>query len=47
MSTAGMIIIGIIYAVSAYDQLTKGNIGIGLAFIGWSFGQFGMAYAVR
>jgi hypothetical protein len=47
MSTIGMIVIGLIYAISAYDQFTKGNVGIALAFTGWSFGQFGMAYAVR
>lgn len=47
MSTVGMIIIGLIYAVSAYDQITKGNIGMGMAFAGWSMGQMGMAYAVK
>ena len=47
MSTAGMLIIGLIYAVSAYDQFTKGNIGLGMAFAGWSMGQMGMAYAVK
>jgi hypothetical protein len=47
MSTVGMIIIGLIYAVSAYDQFTKGNIGLAMAFTGWFFGQMGMAYAVR
>ncbi len=46
-STIGMIIIGLIYAVSAYDQFTKGNIGMGMAFVGWSMGQMGMAWAVR
>ena len=47
MSTIGMIVIGLIYAVSAFDQITKGNIGMGLAFAGWSLGQMGMAWAVR
>ena len=47
LSTIGMIIIGLIYAASAADQFTKGNVGMGLAFTGWSFGQFGMAWAVK
>lgn len=47
MSTIGMIVIGLIYAASAVDQFTKGNIGMALAFAGWSLGQMGMAYAVR
>lgn len=47
MSTVGMLIIGLIYAISSYDQFTKGNVGMALAFAGWSMGQMGMAYAVR
>ena len=47
MSTIGMIVIGLIYAVSAYDQFTKGNTGMAMAFAGWSMGQMGMAWAVR
>jgi hypothetical protein len=47
MSTIGMIVIGLIYAASAVDQILKGNIGMGLAFAGWSLGQMGMAWAVR
>jgi hypothetical protein len=46
MSTWGMIAIGLIYTLSAYDQFTKGNVGMGMAFTGWAFGQMGMAYAV-
>lgn len=42
-----MLVIGLIYAISSYDQFTKGNIGMALAFAGWSAGQMGMAYAVR
>jgi glucose uptake protein GlcU len=47
MSTIGMIVIGLIYAISSYDQFTKDNVGMALAFAGWSMGQMGMAYAVR
>lgn len=47
MSMIGMIVIGLIYAASAFDQALKGNIGLAIAFVGWSFGQFGMAWAVR
>jgi hypothetical protein len=46
MSTLGMLVIGAIYAVSAFDQFKQGNIGLGFAFVGWSAGQMGMAYAV-
>lgn len=42
-----MIIIGIIYAVSAVDQFIKGNVGMAVAFAGWSLGQMGMAWALR
>jgi hypothetical protein len=47
MSTIGMVIIGLIYAASAVDQFIKGEIGMGLAFAGWSLGQMGMAWAVK
>jgi hypothetical protein len=47
MSTIGMIVIGLIYAASAYDQFTKGNVGMAMAFAGWFMGQMGMAYAVK
>jgi hypothetical protein len=46
MSTLGMLTIALIYAVSAFDQFRLGNTGMGLAFVGWAFGQMGMAYAV-
>jgi len=47
MSTTGMIIIGLIYAASSVDQFLKGEIGMALAFAGWSLGQMGMAWAVK
>ena len=47
MSTVGMLIITLIYAVSSVDQFIKGEIGTGLAFAGWSLGQIGMAWAVK
>ena len=47
MSTTGMIIIALIYAASAVDQFVKGEIGLAIAFAGWSLGQFGMAWAVK
>ncbi len=42
-----MIIIGLIYAVSAYDQFTKDNLGMAMAFSGWAMGQLGMAWVVK
>ena len=47
MSTAGMIVIGLIYAASAIDQFIKGELGMAIAFAGWSLGQLGMAWAVK
>ena len=42
-----MIAIGLIYAYCSYDQFRLGNVGLCLCYLGWSFGQFGMAYAVK
>ena len=47
MSSGAMLIIAVMYAVSAYEQLRSGNVGLGLAFSGWSVGQLGMAWAVK
>ena len=42
-----MIVIGLIYAASAVDQMLKGNTGMAMAFGGWAMGQMGMAWAVK
>lgn len=47
MSVGAMLIIAVMYAIAAYEQFSMGNHGMGAAFVGWSFGQLGMAWAVR
>ena len=42
-----MLVIGLIYAASAVDQFIKGEVGMAMAFAGWSIGQMGMAWAVK
>ena len=42
-----MVVIGLIYAASAVDQMLKGNTGMALAFSGWAMGQMGMAWALK
>ena len=42
-----MVVIGLIYAASAIDQFIKGELGMAIAFAGWSLGQLGMAWAVK
>jgi hypothetical protein len=34
--------IGIVYAVVSVDLLTKGNTGLGIAFIGYAIGNVGL-----
>jgi len=40
-------IIGVVYAVVAADLLRVGNIGLGIAFIGYSLGNVGLYLAAR
>lgn len=46
MSAWGMVAIGLIYGYCSFDQFKLGNIGLGCCYLGWAFGQMGMAYAV-
>lgn len=34
--------IGVVYAVVAADLFMKGNIGLGIAFVGYSLGNVGL-----
>jgi hypothetical protein len=40
-------IIGVVYAVVAYDLLRAGNLGLGIAFIGYSLGNVGLYLAAK
>ena len=35
--------IGVVYAVVAFDLIRNGNTGLGIAFIGYSIGNVGLA----
>ncbi len=39
--------IGVVYLVVAVDLLVKGNIGLGIAFIGYSLGNVGLYLAAK
>lgn len=34
--------IGIVYAVVAFDLIRNGNLGLGIAFVGYSIGNVGL-----
>lgn len=34
--------IGVVYAIVAIDLFVKGNIGLGIAFVGYSLGNVGL-----
>lgn len=40
-------IIGIVYLVVAIDLMMKGNLGMGVAFIGYSLGNVGLYLATK
>jgi hypothetical protein len=40
-------LVGVVYAVVAVDLLRVGNIGLGIAFIGYSIGNVGLYLAAR
>jgi hypothetical protein len=39
--------IGVVYLVVAIDLMLKGNLGMGVAFIGYSLGNVGLYIATR
>lgn len=42
MSAWLIAIIGVVYAAVAVDLIIKGNIGLGIAFIGYAIGNVGL-----
>lgn len=42
MSAWLIAVIGVVYAVIAIDLFVKGNIGLGIAFVGYSLGNVGL-----
>jgi len=40
-------IIGVVYAVVAFDLIRSGNLGLGIAFVGYSIGNVGLYLAAR
>jgi hypothetical protein len=47
MSATLIATIGVVYAVVAADLLWRGNIGLGIAFIGYSIGNVGLYLATK
>lgn len=47
MSSWLIAIIGVVYAVVAADLLWRGNIGLGIAFVGYSIGNIGLYLASK
>lgn len=47
MSVWAMLVIAVMYGISAFEQLRAGNFGLGVAFGAWAIGQLGMAWAVK
>ena len=47
MSSWLIAILGGVYAVVAADLLWRGNIGLGIAFIGYSIGNVGLYLAAK
>ena len=42
-----IIVIGVVYAWVAFDFIRSGNLGLGLAFAGYSFSNYGLWLAAR
>ena len=42
MSAWLIAMVGVVYAVIAVDLLYKGNVGLGIAFIGYALGNVGL-----
>ena len=47
MSTWLIAIIGVVYLVIAIDLIIKGNVGLGVTFVGSSLGNVGLCIAAR
>ena len=42
MSAWLIAVVGIVYTVVAVDLLIKGNVGLGIAFVGYALGNVGL-----
>jgi hypothetical protein len=40
-------LIGVVYAVVAFDLIRTGNLGLGIAFVGYSFANVGLWIAAK
>lgn len=47
MSAWLIAVIGLVYAVVAVDLLRRGNLGLGIAFVGYSIGNVGLYLAAK
>ena len=47
MSAWLIAVIGVVYLVVAVDLIIKGNMGLGVAFVGYSIGNVGLFIAAR
>jgi len=47
MSAWLIAVIGVVYLVVAVDLIIKGNMGLGIAFVGYSIGNVGLFIAAR
>ena len=47
MSTWLIAVIGVVYLGVAVDLIIKGNIGLGIAFVGYSIGNVGLYIAAK
>jgi hypothetical protein len=42
MSSTLIAIVGAVYTVVAFDLIIKGNMGLGIAFVGYALGNVGL-----
>lgn len=47
MSAWLIAVIGVVYAVVAVDLLRVGNLGLGIAFVGYAFANIGLYLAAK
>ena len=47
MAPTLIIVIGVAYAYVAFDLIRTGNLGLGLAFAGYSFANYGLWLAAK
>jgi hypothetical protein len=47
MAPTLIILIGGVYAVVAFDLIRNGNLGLGIAFIGYALGNVGLWIAAK